>query len=178
MIDAAAMEQMICTCELDGMREVETRRLDVMRRLGVPRMENLTSAVIFSLAFDFRADADIAADMWFGTGIETPLVPAGLFVQCDWPEDGLAYLWTVLADAFPEVVTKGPATEEDFAVAARASADLLAAKAAHRATHSDSRSTCGECDVCTDAWVARLHSVREAWGSAVLDKAIDIAFGD
>ena len=101
--------EMVCTCGADGVREVEERRLRIFRRMRLENMENLTEAVVLSLAFDFSCDANVYVDMWFGIAFETPLLPdEKLFLPCDGPHDGFAAIWEMLSERFPERVTAAP----------------------------------------------------------------------
>lgn len=173
---------MLCTCEAEGVREAEERRLRVYQRLGVVHMERLTEAVLLSLAFDFQANADIGADMWFGVYVESPF--GNVSVECDDPADGFLAAWEALADKHP--FTRGPGTEVDFQIISRISAEILAwcekvdgEHEAHRkAAHKDDN----DCPPCVDCSVGRglratAHvTLKNAWGRETLDPAVEKSF--
>jgi hypothetical protein len=171
---------MICTCKSDGVAEVEAMRLDVMKRLGLSRTEEMAPAVIMSLAFDYQADAEIYLDQWFGVSLSTPSPSGGLWVACDDPMDGLTYLWLQLEELSPDRRTsRGAGTDADVEAAARWSAEhvakleaLEAEEKAHEATHGEKYDN--KCVACLDntKHVAVYQTIHRAWGSAALDAAI------
>lgn len=177
--------EMVCTCKIDGVREVEARRLRIFQRMCLAQMADLATAIVLSLAFDFGCDAYLAADHWFGLSIETLLVPDGIHVDCDHPADGLAAVWEALADKFPERVTvrtTGPITLLQN-VARTSNAMLATYESAkmkgdeHYATHdNDYKSGCDECRANMDAYVGAHVLLDKAWGSNFLDPAIDAAY--
>lgn len=176
---------MVCTCEVDGVRETEARRLRIFHRMQLDDMKDLTLAVALSLTFDFQASADVAADMWFGVSLDTPLLKDGLYIQCDWPYDGLAALWEQLAAQFPERVSVNPNRQAEHAVAERASAELLAqyevAEAAYRSHRTtvhpkDDSPRCKDCDALMETYIRAHKALDEAWGAKALDGVIDRAF--
>jgi hypothetical protein len=178
--------EMICTCQLSGIREVEDRRLRIFRRMNLANMADLATAIVLSLALDFGADAWISADMWFGVSVETPLVPDGVGIECDHPADGLAAIWERLAERFPERVSFSPnANEIGQHVAHRVSAATLAPcanidvkKHWHHATHGNKYvHECADCRVFMDLAVNAHVALDQAWGSEDLEPAIAEAFG-
>lgn len=151
-------------------------------------MGSLTTSIVLSLAFDFHAEAYICADMWFGVTVETPLVPDGLWIECDWPGDGLAALWEQLADKFPERVSvKADASAARVRVMERISIGLLAqyerAESTYRehraAAHRDANDCppCEDCEVFLSLMVTAHRTLDDAWGASTLDKAVKEAFG-
>jgi hypothetical protein len=182
------MRNMICTCNVDGMREVEERRLRISQRMGLSSGRDLTSAIIFSLAFDFGADGWLDADMWYGVGLKTPLME-GLYIECDHPGDGLAALWEELAEKFPERVSVEPNMKDrHIRITDRISAWLFAnyvhvddVYRAHRvSTHKDNNDCppCEDCDVFRSLISMTRAALEGAWGLDVLDKAIDKAYSE
>lgn len=179
-------EEVICTCNADGIREVEARRLRIMRRMRLNRAADLTSAIVLSLAFDFRADAWISADMWFGVSLETPLHSDGLYVECDWPGDGLAFMWEKFADMFPECVTVNVgAWFADIQAVEATAYDLMKEVdrgEKDREVHKLEKHAgeyvheCAECRDGIDRAVAAHHALEDFWGAESLDLAIDKAF--
>lgn len=176
---------MICTCDPEGVRETEARRLRLYERLGVRREEDLTETVLLSLAFDFQADADIGADMWFGVCVTSPL--GDVCVECDDVADGFLAAWEHLADKYPERVTRGAGgSEGGLRVVRRISAGLLAIyereeetyRAHRKAAHKDDN----DCPPCEDCSVGRQLAVKtkialeDAWGRKTLDPAVDKSF--
>ena len=172
---------MVCTCEPDGFLPTEERRLRIYNRMRLEEREDLTKAIVLSLAFDFGACVDVFADQWFGVSLETPLSEDGLYVQCDHPEDGIAALWEHLAERFPERVSAKDARSDRRArVAALVSAALVDQ---YKVAESHWRgSTRSECDSQNDAYHAALElfvlaerTIRNMWGAADLDLAADRA---
>lgn len=181
------MSEMICTCSVDGVRDVEARRLRIFRRVGLGDMGDLTTAIILSLGFDFQASAEIEADQWFGVSVRTPLVEGGLYVECDWPTDGLASLWEELAEAFPERVSvAGSASIMGVRVTERISAALLSsyerAEAVYRehraAAHKDDNDCppCEDCSVFMSLSITAHRVLDEVWGLRDVEQAIERAF--
>jgi hypothetical protein len=187
------MSEMICTCQAEGVREVEARRLRIFKRMGLDDISDLTTAIILSLAFDFQADASIAADMWFGVYLDTPLIKdtpsaaRGLSIECDWPHDGLAFLWEQLAEKFPERVSVKQGTSATaIRVTERISAAMLsnyeedeAAYRKHREEAHNGPNDCPPCEDCSVLLTLRTishHALDEVWGSGVLDRAIEKAW--
>jgi hypothetical protein len=179
--------EMICVCGAEGVREVEARRLRIFRRMGLDDPGDLTTAIVLSLAFDFQAEAHIAADQWFGVSLTTPLVENGAYVECDWPYDGLAALWEKLAEAFPDRVTvKAGTSAPHVRVAERLSEAFLvqyeAAEAKYREHRAAAHRDDNDCPPCEDCSVYRALSIQahrvldDAWGSDVLDQATREAF--
>jgi len=174
--------EMVCTCGLDGVREAEERRLRIAERMQLPRMSDLATALVLSLAFDFGCDAWLYADMWFGLSLETSLVPEGVYVECDHPIDGLAAAWEALAERFPERVSLGPGLDPETR---KRSAELLAACVAADAPYREHRKTVHEgkdgwCDDCSrihHPYVEAHIALNEAWGSKTLEPAVNAAFG-
>lgn len=175
--------EMVCTCKLSGVRKAEDRRVRIAERMQLPRMSDLATAIVLSLAFDFGCDAWILADVWFGVSVETALVPDGISVECDHPIDGLAATWERLAEFFPHCVSVGPGLDPS---ARECSAELLAACFATDVPYQDHRRTVHEgkdgwCDDCS-----RIHNpyvdahvvLDEAWGSNSLEPAIGAAYGE
>lgn len=180
---------MVCVCKADGVREAESRRLRIFHRMGLDEMSELTGAIVLSLAFDFQAQADVYADQWFGVDVSTPLLEDGVYVQCDWPYDGLASIWEHLAEKFPERVTVNPTPRASHVrVAERISAALLAqyeqAEALYRehrkAAHNGDNDCppCEDCSVGSALSITAAHALDESWGTRVLDIVIDKAFED
>ncbi len=186
--------EMVCVCDSDGVREAEARRLGIFRRMGLGDMEDLTTAIILSLAFDFQADAEVYADQWFGVSVETPILEGGVFVACDWPSDGLTAIWEHLAEKFPDRVsvhheTRAPRGMRGMPVPVteRISKALFAqyesaegAYREHRASaHKDGNDCppCEDCDVLMTLAGKAGNVLNESWGSRALDPAIDKAFG-
>jgi hypothetical protein len=177
------MSEMICTCSVDGLREAIEARLKAMDLLRLRTADDLPSAVIMSLAFDFGADAYIEADQWFGVGISG----AG-WIGCDEPLDGLIYHWLALAEAQPERVTRGPGTDADIAISRAATEGSLSAIAlieerreAHRATVPEGKRSshwCATCEVEIAPWTEAQLALRAYWGDAVLEPAVRAAFGE
>ena len=172
---------MICTCEPDGVAEVDVMRLDVMKRLGLSRPEEMATAVIMSLAFDHGADAEIYLDQWFAVSLSAPIPSGGLSVACDDPMDGLAYLWLQLEELSPARRTsRGDGTEADVEAAARWSAERIAQleaidaeEKAHHATHGEKYDDkCTECRYLIGESVMVHKSIHRGWGSAAIDAAL------
>ncbi len=176
---------MVCTCDIDGVREVEERRLRIFRRMGLDAMEELTTAIILSLAFDFQADVDVYADQWFGVRLKTPLASEYIYVECDHPGDGLAVIWEHLVGAFPDRVPaqSNPTTTR---IAERVSGFLLGQyesatnnfdKHQEDAGHNGINfATCEDCMVFFAISSMADRSLDEAWGSRVLEPTIEKAF--
>ncbi len=180
------MDEMICTCRADGVREVEARRLRIFRRMGLEHMDDLTTAIILSLGADFQADAEVYADQWMGISLTTPLLEKGLFIACDWPWDGLAALWEELAERFPELVSVNPETAPmAVRVVERVSAALFSNYESaeslyreHRIRAHDDKDfpPCEDCSVLQWLSVITHRTLDEAWGSRGLELAVEKAY--
>ena len=177
---------MICTCKSKGIRELETMRVSAMRRLGVADPAALTSAIIFSLAFDFSADAEVDMDQWFGVSVRTPLRSESLFIACDEPEGGLLYLWGTLDKEFPDRSSaRGPGVERDFVAASDASRALVEAivaaeraSEAHHASHGGNYvHDCTTCRQNLDVEVDLHIKVGKMWGGDTMTPEVDRLFG-
>lgn len=176
--------EMVCTCDADGFREAEARRIRIYRRMGLLDMGDLTTAIILSLAFDFGADADIGADMWFGVSVVTPV--GDVYVECDAIEDGLAAAWEHLAEAHPQRVSVCDRARRELRVAERMSAGMLAwyegaetAYRAHRAAaHRDNNDCppCEDCSVLLGLSITAKLTLQESWGAEVVERAAAKAF--
>lgn len=176
---------MVCTCELDGAQAVEARRISIFQRMGLDEMWDLTPAIVMSLAFDFQAEADIYVGMWFGVSVSTPLVEEeSLFVECDFPEDGLALIWEYLANRFPERVTvKTGASQTRAQSVPRISARMFFlyedADAEMRAHHGKIHGTDHSLSDCADCnYLIHVRSIlsvarSRAWGSDCLEAEVD-----
>ncbi len=167
------MQEMICICDPDGMREAETLRLDVQRRLGVPRSEDVLMAVALSLVFDFQADVGIGIDMWCGVcarpfGSEDP---ADLLdKECDRPCDGLFFIWRELANKYPERVSAtGPGC--DIATGNVASAAVVTTFAMAYEKSENHKAGCADCPTSKygmcDAGLALLNATEAAKESII-----------
>lgn len=174
---------MICTCRIDGFLPTEERRLRIFNRMRLDDKEDLTTAIVLSLAFDFKAEVDLLADQWFGLSLDTPLLEDGLYIECDDPEDGLAYMWEHLAEKFPERVSvRGDRKSNSEGVAALVSAALVEQLKSAEA-HWRGMGRIGD-ERQPDTYYAGLellviaeHTIRNMWGGNVLDAAIERAFG-
>jgi hypothetical protein len=180
---------MQCICGEYGVRAAEERRLRVFERLGVARMNDLLTAVVFSLAFDFGCTAGILADQWFGVSVRSSLDTEGIFVPCDAVSDGLLAAWENLAGRYPERVTTNPARSSGSVTIARVVSGVLiaqygAVERAHRehrrAAHKDDNDCppCVDCEVGMTLRSIAMASLGIAWGERVLDPAIEKAFDD
>lgn len=175
--------EMVCTCGVKFVAKAEERRVRVAERMQLPRMSNLATALVLSLAFDFGCDAWLMADVWFGLSLETSLVPEGVYIECDHPLDGLAAAWEALVERFPERVSVGPGLDPE---ARKRSAELLAACFAadvpyreHRkAAHEGKDGWCDNCSRIHHLYVEARVALDEAWGSETLGLAVKDAFGD
>jgi len=185
---------MVCTCERDGVREVEDRRLKIFRHMRLHEMGSLTQAIVLSLAFDFECDAEVDVDQWFGIFLKTPLLNEGVFIPCDGPQDGFAAAWEMLDQRFPgrasvsEMKGKPQALcgEDRAAVAQRISAKLFqiydefaVAYRKHRdEAHQDSNDCppCEDCEVLLSLRVSAHHALDGEWGSQDLDTCIQAVF--
>ena len=178
---------MVCTCSADGFKEAEERRLRIFHQMGLDEPRDLTEAIILSLAFDFQADAVVEADQWFGVSVVTPLIPDGIYIECDWPSDGLASVWEHLADKFPERVSvKQNTSAYRVRVAERVSSVMLeryeTAEAMYRSHRTGAHKDDNDCPRCEDCDVLKLlsilaeHSLQRYWGSEVMTKAVEEAF--
>jgi len=175
---------MVCTCRVDGVREAEERRLRIFRRMGLKVMEDLTTAIVLSLAFDFQADADVGADMWFGVYVSSPV--GGVSVECDAVEDGLAAAWEHLANRDPQRVSVCEGGSGHIRIVERLSAGVFAwyevADRAYREHRAASHRDDNDCLPCEDCSVLLGLSIRakivlaDVWGARVLDPAVQKAF--
>lgn len=183
---------MVCTCERDGVRAVEDRRLAIFRRLGLRDMDSLVEAIVLSLAFDFGCAAEVYVDQWFGISLSTPLLGECIFVPCDEPQDGFAAAWEMLDQKFPGRASASTVKSEPRplsgsdrnAVAERISAGLFSVyenfATAYR-EHRDGVHPAGDCPPCADCEVllslriAACRALDVEWGSRSLDACVDAA---
>ncbi len=174
------------TCRIEGIREVEARRLRIAERMQLPCMSDLGNALAlaFAFAFDFGCDAWPYADHWFGLVVETEIVPGGVSVDCDHPIDGLASIWEHLAERFPERATVGPGLDPEIR---KRSAELLATcealevpRDAHHATIPEKDQPSHWCDTCKvlmDPYVDAHVALDAAWGAESFEAAVEDAYG-
>jgi len=177
---------MACTCEADGIKEAEERRLRIFQRMQLRDMRNLTEAIVISLAFDFTCyAAEVYADQWFGVSVKVAPLERSIFIPCDDPADGFAAVWECLAERFPERVSSAPG-QPISSVAKRVSTALLEQSEKTGRTYRDHRDAahngpndcppCEDCDVLLTLWVSARHTLGEAWGRRSLDTCIEAAF--
>ena len=172
---------MACSCGIDGLRQTEARRLRIYRRIGFGPMLDLTQAIIMSLAFDFQAEVNVGADMWFGVWLRSPY--GDVDVQCDWIEDGLAAAWEYLADRHPELVSVRKDWRGDPSIVERFSAGALKLyedvendyKAHRTAAHVDDNDCppCEDCDILRDLQVTVSKTLQDLWGAEVMLKEME-----
>lgn len=196
---------MICTCDPSSLREAVELRLDVQRRLGAPNSCTAWVGAVFSLAWHFGMEIDIASDMWFGVGVssigeETEADDGdkdddeepedGEYIECDWPFDGVFWLWRRLVDRNPEKVALYCTPSDVTADRVRAEAllaeyeSLKATSRAHdyacpacAAQHVDRVSInpmpkrCDEGKALWDAYFPPLRAIRDMWGMPPYDDA-------
>lgn len=177
--------EMVCTCSVAGVREAEARRRKIFQRMDLDDASDFTEAIVLSLAFDFQADVDVCADQWFGVSLQTPLLEKGLYVECDWPGDGLAALWEHLAEAFPDRVStkKNPSLplrriEERILSALFQQYETAEGQfREHRDSHGDKNAPfCEDCSVFMGLSITAHRTLDEAWGSRVMDPTVEKAF--
>lgn len=171
---------MVCTCDVELVAGAEQRRLRVAKRMRLPRMSDLATAVVFSLAFDFGCDVHLSGNMWFGLSLETTLVPDRIYVECDHPLDGLLASWEALAELFPERVSVGSRLDPNALKRATVLlAECVAADAPYRehrrVAHESKDGWCDECSRLQDPYVAAHVALDEAWGSGTLEAAVEAA---
>ena len=164
---------MVCTCGLEGFVGAETRRVRIFNRMGLTNPAELTTAIILSLAFDFGAEVDVAADMWFDVVVLTD--KGAVFVQCDHPGDGLAAAWECLTTASGAIQICSPQEENRLLSNLRAE---WSAKSAHQDTHFYKKydTTCPECRAHTHKIVGAQICLERFWGSDVMQPTIEKAF--
>lgn len=181
------MRDMICTCTAEAVRAVEERRLRIFRRMGLDDMGELALAIVLSLGFDFQASCELSADMWFGVDLTTPLVEAGLYIECDAPADGLAALWEELAEKFPERVSvKQGTSPARVRVTERISAALLGHYEQAEMTYRDhvgsahkrdvGAAPCEDCEVFMQLYITEHMTLDATWGDASLDASVARAY--
>lgn len=178
--------EMKCTCHISGIQEAEERRERIFLRMGLSSTEDLTTAIVLSLAFDFQADAEIDADQWFGISLTSPLLDESIWVECDWPLDGLAACWEVLAERFPERATSAVVVDQDQRQAAQATVKGLLkafaqADGAYRQHRDQEHPNPADdwCPTCRELGAVSIDThtaLDEAWGSDSLNPAIDAIF--
>lgn len=178
------MTEILCTCAVEGVRAVEARRLRIFHCMGLEYMEDLTTAIILSLAFDFQAWAHIDADMWFGVSVNTALLDKSLYIECDWPGDGLAALWEELAKEFPERVSVRRGTDPACGrFAERVSAALFSNYESDYVSYQEHRAAARkdnedashreDCRVFRHLSSIAHQALEEVWGSRVLEQAVE-----
>lgn len=177
---------MVCTCDVEGVRETEARRIRIFQRMKLDNMKDLTTAILLSLAFDFQGEAsNIYADQWFAVSFQSPLM--SLDVECDWPADGFAVIWEHMAEQFPERVSVKLGGLESMArICLRISAVLLsqyeeamARYTSHREVHKDNPHDsykCEDCSVFMSLSIIACQSLMDEWGFDALKDATEKAF--
>jgi hypothetical protein len=177
---------MVCTCDEDGVREVEERRVRIYKRMGLRHSYDLAEAIVMSLAFDFGCEADVDVDQWFGISFRAPLLGEG-FQACDDPFDGFAAIWEACAEKDAGRVTgAGQATDLHTAAVERVSSTLFVRYLRderdyryHRADKHKGPNDCPPCEEC-EALVAIMvsssHALSHHWGRPRLDACVDEAF--
>lgn len=181
---------MVCTCDHEDFIKTEQRRLRIFSRMKIRDMENLTSAIIMSLAFDFLAEVNLFADVWFGVLLKTPLLEEdGLYVQCDHPEEGLALLWEHLAEQFPErvSVSANPESPLHTTIAKGVSEHLLNSYVTSSKRYRGFLAKHGDRDfreyqndpeylISLELFVATKAMLLRHWGSETMREAIERAY--
>lgn len=178
---------MVCTCDEDGVREVEERRLRIYRRMGLRHSYDLAEAIVLSLAFDFGCEAVVDVDQWFGISFHAPLLGEG-FQACDDPFDGFAAIWEACAEKDPERVTSaGLASDLHASAAERVSATLFVRYLRDERAYRDHRTgahegpndcpPCEECEALLAIMISSSHAMSAYWGRSRLDACVDDAFG-
>ena len=164
---------MICTCSLDGFEQAEARRVRIFNRMGLTNPAELTTAIILSLAFEFGAEADVAADMWFDVGVLTD--QKSVYVQCDCPCDGLAAVWEHLSGS-DGVAPLNPVTGGDYLLSRLRTE--WSAKTEHQDTHVDKKydTSCQACREHLHKRVDAQINLERFWGSDVMQPTIEKAF--
>lgn len=151
--------RMICTCSPDGTAAAEAARVRACVALGV-QPERLCEAVVASLAGHHGAEVDVSLDMWFGVSV-TARDGRGLYVECDWPLDGMIWAW----DRIGPVPTT-PLPPDQAAAVALASALRVAALRIARAVYEHhagtprERGECAECCLFNDGYRRCLEGGR------------------
>jgi len=164
---------MICTCNLDGFEQAEARRIRIFNKMGLTNPAELTTAIILSLAFEFGAEADVAADMWFDVGVLTD--QKSVYVQCDCPCDGLAAVWEHLSGV-TGVAPLNPVTGGDYLLSRLRTE--WSAKTEHQDTHVDKKYNTS-CQACREHLHKRFDAqinLERFWGSDVMQPTIEKAF--
>ena len=166
---------MICTCSLDGFEQAEARRMRIFNKRGLTNPAELTTVIILSLAFEFGAQADVAADMWFDVGVLTD--QKSVYVQCDHPCDGLAAIWEHLSEGDSGAqLTPSPVTGEDYLLSRLRTE--CSAKTEHQDTHTDKKydTSCRACREHLHKRVDAQINLERFWGSDVMQPTIEKAF--
>ncbi len=176
-------ERMICTCNLEGLREVQDRRLRIFNRMGLNCAQNLTTSIVLSLAFDFQCEVFFDLDMWFGASLETSLLPDHqLYIESDNLADALAYFWEYLADKFPERASvKEQKSEKQIRIEQRLSEilffdyqqDIINYNQHIEVNHNGRYSSqCDDCYLLLNLNTIRHQTLDNFWGCNDLDLAI------
>lgn len=177
---------MVCTCDGDGVREIEERRVRIYRRMGLRHAYDLAEAIVVSLAFDFGCEADVDVDQWFGISFHTPLLGDG-FQACDDLFDGFAAIWEACAEKDPGRVTSANKTTDLHTKAVeRVSATLFVRYIRDELVYRDHRTTahagpndyppCEDCETLLSIMVSSSHALSHHWGRSRLDACVDAAF--
>ena len=175
---------MICTCDIDGFKETEDRRLRIFNKMPIYKMELLARSIIISLAFDFQCEANIDADMWFGVSIKSPLLEESLWIECDHPFDAFAFAWEYLLDKFPDKLSWINSKTEDK-YAERLSKSMYATYELaedilndHYKIHDDNKYN-HDCNMCNSLLYMPGYQeshIQDTWGAKDFESEINNAF--
>jgi hypothetical protein len=172
---------MICTCDIDGFKETEDRRLRIFKKMPIYGMHSLATSIIMSLAFDFQCEASIYSDQWFGVTIKSPLLEDPLWIECDHPFDAFAFAWEYFADKFPGKISWHSYETTDKYIESISEAMFATYKVSennlnnHYKTHDDCKYNCG-CDICNSLshiLCYQKQHIEESWGAKVFDTEIN-----
>lgn len=155
--------EMICTCDIDGLRQAEALRLEVQQRLKV-KAEQLPTAVLLSLSWHLGFWVKVYVDQWFGVSVG--FGDDSEYVECDSPLDGMCFLWKLFVDLHPDRLTLVGTEDNNDETKIQA---LEKAKDTSK-THKETCSMCGKGELCPvggtlwKEYTKAALSIDDTWG--------------
>lgn len=92
--------KMICTCDIDGLREAEQAKIRALEALGLLDESQLARCLILSFPLEIGGCFSVHADQWFAVVLRLS-ADVVYDVECDDPLDGIVAIWNALSTRVP-----------------------------------------------------------------------------